>query len=881
MWHTKNPDAVVEMLASNTVKGLTQSEARNRIERYGLNRIAGRKKKPLVRLFFAQLNNILIFILLFAAVISALLGEATDTIVIVCVIMLNALIGVIQEAKAEKALEALRRLATPRALLVRGGVQMEVAAEEVVPGDIVVIDAGRIIPCDIRLIESVNLKIDESALTGESVPVEKEAETVNRGEDTPLGDRRNMAFMSTIATFGRGIGIAVATGMGTEIGKIATMLEEDRKELTPLQKKLDHLGKRLGGIILGLCACLFLISLLRPLFVSGMIEKSHLIELLMTAISLAVAAIPEGLPAIVTIVLAVGVQRMVRRNAIIRSLPAVETLGSVNIICSDKTGTLTLNKMTVTRFFADNMFGDIEKLDRANESHRMLLHSIVLCNDATLTTASKTGDPTEVALVEAGYRKGLSKEELESTHPRRAEKPFDSVRKLMSTVHEYNGQYMVLTKGALDQILDKCTKVQTSHGAIPLTEEIKKELLDRANELAREALRILAGAFKITDKIPGIDGMEEDLSFAGFVGMIDPPRLEVKDSIERCRKSGIQTVMITGDHKNTAFAIARALDIAGDPSEAISATELDALSDDELTRRSHTLRVYARVTPQHKVRIVRALKAMGNIVSMTGDGVNDAPSLKAADIGVAMGITGTDVAKGASDMVLTDDNYTTIVAAIEEGRNIYNNIRKAVLFLLSCNAGEIIAIFFSILFGWPTPLIPIHILWVNLITDTLPALALGMDPGDPNVLDEKPRDPDESIFSRGGTVNVICNGLLIGLITIFAFRFGLRFYPNSLIHARTLAFAVLSLTQLFHAFNMRHQTKSLFSIGPFSNLFLIGALVVGIALQVSVIGVPPFASVFKVLSLYTRDWLFVALLAIMPILFNEIVKIFLRHRTLK
>jgi Ca2+-transporting ATPase len=879
MWHTEHASAVVEKFRSNAVNGLTQSEVRVRVERYGLNKIAGRKKRPLVRLFFAQLNSILIFILLFAAVVSAVLGETTDTIVIACVIMLNALIGVIQEAKAEKALEALRRLATPRALVVREGGQREVPAEEVVPGDIVVIDAGRIIPCDIRLIESVNLKIEESSLTGESVPVEKRAGTVNGGEDTPLGDRRNMAFMSTIATYGRGIGIAVATGMSTEIGKIAVMLEENKEELTPLQKKLELLGRRLGGIILGLCACLFLISLLRPLIVSGMIEKSHLIELLLTAISLAVAAIPEGLPAIVTIVLAIGVQRMVRRNAIIRSLPAVETLGSVNIICTDKTGTLTLNKMTVTRFFADGMLGDIEKLDRANSAHRMLLHSIVLCNDATFTPGARTGDPTEVALVEAGYQNGMVKGELESTFPRVAEKPFDSERKLMSTVHKYGGKYTVFTKGALDQIINKCTRVITNEGTVPLTEKIKEQLLEKANEL--EALRILAGAYRETEKIPGIDGMEEDLIFAGFVGMIDPPRLEVKDSIARCRKSGIQTVMITGDHKNTALSIARALDIAVDPSQIISATELEALSDDELRRRSHTLRVYARVSPEHKVRIVRALKAMGNIVSMTGDGVNDAPSLKAADIGVAMGITGTDVAKGASDMVLTDDNYSTIVAAIEEGRNIYNNIRKSVLFLLSCNAGEIIAIFLSILFGWPTPLIPIHILWVNLITDTLPALALGMDPGDPNVLDEKPRDPAESLFSRGGTASVIGNGLLIGLLTLFAFRFGMRLYPQSLVHARTLAFAVLSLTQLFHAFNMRHQTKSLFGIGPFSNLFLIGAVVVGIVLQVSVIGVPLFASIFRVLSLYARDWLFVAVLATMPLLFNEVVKIFLRHRTSK
>ncbi|UCB44803.1 MAG: calcium-translocating P-type ATPase, PMCA-type, partial [Spirochaetota bacterium] len=849
---------------------------RKRIQQYGLNRLVEKKKKSLLRLFFEQLNSMLIFILIAAAAISAMLGETTDTIIIGCVILLNALIGVIQEAKAEKELEALKKLATPKALVLRGEKQQEIASEEVVPGDVIIIDAGRIMPCDIRLIEAVNLKVEESALTGESVPVEKDAAAMAGASDIPLGDRKNMAFMSTIATYGRGVGVAVATGMSTEIGKIAMMLDEGKKEMTPLQQKLELLGRRLGSIILALCAFLFMISLLRPLLSAGGIEKSHLIELLLTAISLAVAAIPEGLPAIVTIVLALGVQRMVRKNAIIRSLPAVETLGSVNIICSDKTGTLTLNKMTVNRFFADNVLEDISTLDCSGDVHSMLMESLVLCNDATYTPASQTGDPTEIALLEAGYKHGKTKEALERLYPRITEKPFDSGRKLMSTVHDFKGQYVVMTKGALDHLMDKCSKILTKQGAIPLTEEQKAHLLENADTMAQDALRILACAHKISDTQPDIESLEENLILVGFVGMMDPPRLEVKDSIARCKKSGIKTVMITGDHKNTAFVIAKALDIAKDPSQAISGFELDELSDEELRSKAHIFCVYARVSPEHKMRIVRALKAQGNIVSMTGDGVNDAPSLKAANIGVAMGITGTDVAKSASDMVLTDDNYTTIVSAIEEGRNIYNNIKKSVQFLLSCNSGEIIAIFCSLLFGWPTPLIPIHILWVNLITDTMPALSLGMDPGDPDVLTEKPRSPNESLFAKGGTATVIGNGLLIGLLTIFAFRLGSSLYPQSLMHARTFAFAVLSLSQLFHAFNMRHPLRSLFGLGPLGNLWLIWAVLFGIALQAGVISIPLFASIFKVSPLNARDWLFVVILSILPLLFNEIVKIIRR-----
>ena len=897
MWHDQRVDEVLEELGADAQSGLSEEEVRARRERYGPNLISEGKKKSLIVLFFSQLNSMLIYILFAAAGISAVLGEITDTIIIVCVIFLNALIGVIQESKAEKALEALKRLATPMAVVIRDGRQREIPSEELVPGDVVVIEAGRMVPCDLRLIETAGLRVEESPLTGESLPVDKDAEAVSGRSDIPLGDRRDMAFMSTVAIHGRGVGAAVSTGMDTEIGRIASMLDEDEHELTPLQRRLDLLGRRLGGVILALCALIFMVSMIRPLIEAGVIERSHLIELMLTAISLAVAAIPEGLPAIVTIVLALGVQRMVRRNAIVRSLPAVETLGSVNVICSDKTGTLTQNRMTVTRFHVDGGSGDVEDLDPLNEVHAMLLHCMVLCNDAAYEpgssagdpTGRRAGDPTEIALLEAAYRHGVRKEDLEKLHPRLAEKPFDSNRKLMSTIHAYGGRYAVMTKGALDQLLERCTTVFTMGEQVRLTSSRRQAFLDAADAMAGEALRVLAAAVKLTGEEPAVDvqltgelpasdGLEENLSLIGIVGMMDPPRLEVKESIERCKKSGIRTVMITGDHRETAMAIARPLAITDDPSQVISGSELDALSDGELAIRARNLRVYARVSPSHKVRIVRALKTQGNIVSMTGDGVNDAPSLQAADIGVAMGITGTDVAKGASDMVLTDDNFTTIVAAIEEGRNIYNNIRKSVLFLLSCNAGEIIAIFLSILLGWPTPLLPLHILWVNLITDTLPALALGMDPGDPRVLEEPPRDPDESLFARGGVVHVIGNGMLIGLITLFAYRYGAFRYPGSLVHARTLAFAVLSLAQLFHAFNLRHMKRSIFGLGLFSNVFLIGALAFGAVLQVSVISVRPFASVFKVYGLGARDWVLVFLLALVPILVNEIVKVIRRIR---
>jgi P-type Ca2+ transporter type 2C len=888
MWFIKSKDEVIQELQVNALQGLTSEEAKERLAKHGENKLASKKSKSLIQLFFAQLNDAMIYILLGAALISGVLGEISDAIIIALVILINAIVGLIQESKAEKALEALKQLTTPKAIVKRDGELKEIPSEEVVPGDLVVIDAGRYVPCDLRLIETANLQIEESALTGESVPVDKNSNLVLEVTDTPLGDQKNMAFMSTLATYGRGVGVAVGTGMSTEIGKIAKMLEEDGTEQTPLQKKLAELGKTLGFAALGICAVMFIV---------GVIQGRPLFEMFLTAISLAVAAIPEGLPAIVTIVLAMGVQRMIKENAIVRKLPAVETLGSVNIICSDKTGTLTQNKMTIVKFYTDNSFGELSSLNMDEPEHRLLLENLVLCNDSTYSEESKTGDPTEIAMLEAGVKFNIFKNTLEQQHPRINEVPFESDRKLMSTVNKYDDSYYVMTKGATDNLLKRCTNVYKNGEIVPLTQQIINDIMEKANSMSDDALRVLGAAYKKIDSPHiAIDIIETDLTFIGLVGMIDPPRLEVKGSIALCKESGIKTIMITGDHKNTAFAIAKELGIADDPSQAIFGAELDKLSEEELNSRIDNLRVFARVSPEHKVKIVKAFKARGNIVSMTGDGVNDAPSLKAADIGVAMGITGTDVAKGASDMVLTDDNFKTIVSAIEEGRNIFNNIKKSIIFLLSCNAGEIIALFVAILLGWASPLRPIHLLWVNLVTDTLPALSLGVDPGDPNVMEEKPRNPKHSLFAGGSGMSLILNGILIGGLTLAAFVIGARVYTgttslfpifpeniseDALTHAQTMAFVVLSVSQLIHSLNMRHPSKSIFQIGLFTNKWLIASLLFGIFLQDVVITVPFLRDVFKVFDLNTKDWMFVGLLSIIPLVVNEIAKIFIRMKNIK
>jgi Ca2+-transporting ATPase len=868
-------------------RGLDSTEARARLGRYGPNRLVPRKGKSFFVRVLEQFRDFLIYILLAAAVVSILLGEISDAIIILFVVVINAVVGVIQESKAEKALEALKKLSAPRAVVLRDGTPCEIESDRVVPGDVVVIEAGRVVPCDLRWIEAVNLKVEEASLTGESVPAEKLADALAEA-GTPLGDRANMGYSSTVATYGRGLGLAVGTGMDTELGRIAAMLEEAEREETPLQRKLDDFGKKLGVAVLALCGLMFVLAAGEELFRTGKLPRGELFEFFLTSVSLAVAAIPEGLVAIVTIVLAIGVQRMSREKAIVRRLPAVETLGSVTMILSDKTGTLTRNRMSVVAWSADGARGEVSSIDPARPGQRLFLEALVLCNDASLGARGKagcedaTGDPTEIALLELAEGAGLCKDSLLASSPRLGELPFDSERKMMSTVHEIGGERLVLTKGATDRLLERCDRVMRNDKAGPLDAAGKRAILAEADAMAEKALRVLGAAFRGLGEgeCAAGGGLEQGLVFLGIAGMIDPPRLEVKPTIDICRRSGIGVAMVTGDHKATALAIARELGIAEDSAEALSGREIDALSDAELAAKAGTVRVFARVSPEHKVRIVKAFRAGGRVVSMTGDGVNDAPSLKAADIGVAMGLSGTDAAKGASDMVLADDNFKTIVRAIEEGRNIYANIRKSILYLLSCNVGEVLSVFSAVLVGAYLPLLPVHILWINLVTDTFPALALGMDPGDPEVIGERPRDPGESLFSRGGMRFTLLNGLWVGAITIAAFWIGMaragslgKDSDAALGFARTMAFCVLSICQLFHAFNLRNRNKSLFSIGFFGNLWLVGAFVLGLVLQCSLALVPGLASFFKVQVLDGAEWLIVFALAASPILVNEIAKL--------
>ena len=866
MWYKKSKNEILQELDVDEKNGLSSTEALRRLEKYGKNKLETKKKKTLFKQFLSQLKDVMIYILIIAAMISAFLGEISDALIILLVIIINAVIGVIQESKAEKALDALKELSTPKALVKRDGSLKEILSEDIVPGDIVIIDAGRYIPGDLRLIDTANLKIEESAFTGESVPSEKDASFLP-DKEIPIGDQNNMAFMSTLATYGRGVGVVVGTGMNTEIGKIAKMIEQEENDETPLQKKLSELGKILGFLAVGICILIFIIS-----FFQG----RDLLEMFLTSISLAVAAIPEGLPAIVAIVLALGVQRMVKKNAIIRKLPAVETLGSVSIICSDKTGTLTQNKMTVTTVYTNDSYIKESEFNLNDNESKLLVDCMVLCNDATYSEKSQTGDPTEIALLESPFKLNILKEKLEKEFKRIDEIPFDSDRKLMTTVNLVDDKKArVFTKGALDSILSICNKISVNGKLLDFSKEYKAKVLENSNIMSDKALRVLAFAYKdISKENIVLDSLEKDLVFIGMVGMIDPPRLEVKDSIKLCKSAGITPVMITGDHKNTAFAIANELGIAEDISQAITGHEIDRFKEEEFNEKIINYRVFARVSPEHKVKIVKAFKSHGNIVSMTGDGVNDAPSLKAADIGVAMGITGTDVSKGASDMILTDDNFSTIVSAVEEGRKIYLNIKKSIVFLLSCNLGEILTLFTAILLNWNSPLQPIHILWVNLITDSFPALALGVDKTKEDVMNNPPRNPKESIFIKSDKIQLIINGVLIGGITLFAFKLGERLYADSLIHAQTMAFVVLSVSQLFLSLSLRSNTKSAFSLGIFSNKYLVYSILLGIFLQVIIISISFIANIFKVTPLLLYDWIVVILVSLIPFAINEILKLF-------
>ena len=879
MWYSKSIEEVLKEINVDPVNGLSDTESNVRLEKYGANKLIGKKKRSIFQLFIAQLKDWLIYVLFAAVIITLFLSEFADAIIIVMVIIINAVLGVAQEIKAGKAIEALRKMSYPMAIVRRNGVVVKVDSEIIVPGDILILDAGQYITADIRLLESANLQIEESVLTGESVPSEKDASLIHTDPGTSLGDRLNSAFMSTIVTHGRGIGVVINTAMQTEIGKIADIINNEEKSGTPLENRLNVLGKILGKFALGICALIFIIALL---------QGRDLLEMFLMSVSLAVAAIPEGLTAIVAVVLSIGVTSMSKRNAIIKKLPAVETLGSVNIICSDKTGTLTQNKMTVSTYF--NLEGvvsiDRDSINNTNENVKLLAKAMILCSDATFENGQGTGDPTEIALLIFADKLGLNRKVLNSENLRVNESPFDSGRKLMSTLTENAGKYTVYTKGAIGNLIKISTYVLEKGKVVAITDTYKKRILAAAESMSGNALRTLGVAYKEAGSAIDASEMEKDLIFIGLVGMIDPPRVDVKSSIQKAINAGITSLMITGDHKNTAFAIACELGIAEDIEQTITGQEIDEFTDEEFTGRIDNYRVFARVSPEHKVKIVHALKSHGNIVSMTGDGVNDAPALNAADIGVAMGITGTDVAKAASDMILTDDNYATIISAIEHGRNIYNNIKKSIIFLLTCNLGEVISVFFTLLIGWKAPLVATQLLWINLLTDSLPAIALGMDPGNPDVMKEKPRDPKENFFANGGGLHIIFGGILIGILTISAFWFGYYEHGYSpfdssvpvstLEYARTMAFMVPVLSQLFYSLTLRSKTKSVFQTGIFSNKYLAASIIMGVFLQLLVIFVPFMQSAFGLQMLDCRGWILAFLFGLVPLILNEFLKLFLR-----
>ncbi|HJC07156.1 MAG TPA: calcium-translocating P-type ATPase, PMCA-type [Candidatus Enterocloster excrementipullorum] len=857
LWHSKTTKEVLDQLNVTAQSGLTDSEAKNRLDKYGPNELKSAEKESLFMRFLDQMKDPMIIVLLIAAVLSFVSSGFTDwvdSVIILLIVIVNAVISISQEDNAEKALEALRKMSAPLAKVIRNGSLTRVETNLLVPGDIIVLEAGDLVPADARILECANLKADEAAMTGESVPVSKNA-LDSLPEDTALGDRKNMVISSTVITNGRATCVVTSTGMETEVGQIAGMLMNEEDSETPLQKKMAEISKVLSVICLGVCVVMFFV---------GLLYQRPILEIFMSAVALAVAAIPEGLAAVVTIVLALGVQRMVKRNAIVKKLPAVETLGCASVICSDKTGTLTQNKMTVV---------DVWTL-RPDE--RPLALTIgALCNDTTLTYAEdgspKTaGDPTETAFVDIACKEGLDKNEIEKTMPRQAELPFDSERKMMSTIHPLeDGGYRVMVKGAPDVLLGRCI----------VSGEDSQSVLARNSEMASRALRVLGVAYKDIPSIPGeltSEGLENGLTFVGLVGMIDPPRLEVKQAVAECYSAGIRPVMITGDHKLTAVAIAKELDIFRDGDLAMTGEELDAISQDELNQKVDQYSVFARVSPEHKMRIVKAWQFKGKVVAMTGDGVNDAPALKVADIGCAMGITGTDVAKGAADMILTDDNFSTIVHAVEQGRGIYSNIKKSIQYLLSCNIGEIITIFIATALNFhQMPLIPIQLLWLNLVTDSLPALALGMEPVEAGIMNEKPRDPKDSIFAHGFAASMVFYGVLVGAVTLCAYMLGeyVLSDPDTADGiACTMSFATLVFCELTRAFAVRSERHSIFTIGVFSNSMMNKAFAVGLILQLAVLLLPPLQGVFGVMSLNAAEWGVVILLALVPLLVSEIYK---------
>lgn len=878
-------DAVLEHYGVTSDQGLSNEEVQKRLQEHGHNQLASKKQKSAIAIFLEQFKSSMVIILLIAAGVSGVIGVMegeglVETYVILAILIINAIIGMVQELKAQSSLDALNKMSSPHTKVVRDGEVTEIVSTDVVPGDIVVLDTGDIVPADMRFIEAVNLKIQESALTGESVPVEKHHDVLE-GTDVALGDRANMGFSTSVVTYGRGKGVIVGTGMNTEVGKIAHMLQDTSETETPMGKRLQQLGKILGFVALGICALIFAV---------GILYGNNWLEMFMMAVSLAVAAIPEGLQIVSTIVLAIGVQRLVKLNAIVRTLPSVETLGSTTVICSDKTGTLTQNKMTVVEAWmpGDNIidFRNEALPEELGEDEKKLFTSSLLCTDAHLKilpdgTHENAGDPTETAIVDVGLDLNINKNELEAQFPRMEEVPFDSERKRMSTINKMEGsQLRVNVKGGLDEVLGVTTHLLIDGNVRAITEEDKQDIMAANDRMAQSALRVLAIAHKDIDSVPQevtAESVENSLVFIGLLGMIDPARPEVIEAVKKCKTAGIRPVMITGDHKTTAVAIADEIGIYSEGDKAITGNELVAISEDELKRDVEKYTVYARVAPEHKVRIVKAWQSQSDIVAMTGDGVNDAPALKQADIGVSMGIVGTEVAKEASDVVLTDDNFATIVDAVEEGRRIYDNILKAIQFLLSANVGEVLLIFIASLFNIGNPLSPILILWINLVTDSFPAFALSMDPAEDDIMTRKPRDPKKGFFSKGMIWRIVYQGVTIGLISLAAYIIGYRDGGQPL--GQTMAFAVLGFSQLLHIRNLHSNKKSSFKTSILSNKMLLGAIFVSALLLAVVLLIPPIMNIFGVVAMDATHWLYVALFSLVPIVVVELMKLMKLNQT--
>ncbi len=868
MWYTLSTKEVEEQMQTNIEFGLNEKQVEDKQNKFGLNKLEEKKRESIVIKFIKQFNDFMIIILIIASIISAVVARLEgsndyfDSIIIIAIVVFNAIMGLVQEAKAEKSLEALKKMTAPTCRVKRNGKISTIKSEQIVPGDIVLLEAGNYVPADCRLISSSNLKIEESSLTGETVPVLKEANSILK-EKTALGDMVNMAFSTTIVVNGHGEAIVTDIGMNTKVGKIAKMIITNEAPKTPIQKKLEEVGKSLGIACLGICLLIFVI---------GLLKKIEPIEMFMTSVGLAVAAIPEGLPAIVTIMLSIGVTKMAKKNSIIRKLPAVETLGSSSVICSDKTGTLTQNKMQVTKIA--NINGETND----KEYIKWLMGMATMCTDVEISKENGkmelTGEPTEKAIVSKALDEGQNKNELYNVMKQVKDIPFDSSRKMMTTIHKMPNGYRVITKGAPDVLLKRCNKVYDNGNVTTLDYSKTKLIENQNNKMADEALRVLAIAYLDIPNLPSkidTETVEKNLIFIGLIGMIDPPREGVKEAVATCKKAGIKTVMITGDHIITAKAIAKDLGILRGSDLAVTGEELDKIPQSILQKNIMNYSVFARVTPEHKVRIVKAYQSTGAVVAMTGDGVNDAPALKNADIGIAMGKNGTDVAKNAADMVLTDDNFVTIVEAVKQGRNIFDNIKKAVHFLIATNIGEIVTIFLGLVLGLKSPLLAIQLLWINLVTDSLPAIALGLEKPEADIMDKKPRDSKKGIFADGLWQRIITEGTMLGILTLVAFSVGNYLYDIEV--GRTMAFVCLGLLELVHSFNIKSE-ETIFKVGLFENKYLLGAFILGALLQIVVVVIPSVAEVFKLVPLTQVQWMYTFGISILPLVIMEIQKAF-------